>query len=364
MVGFRLLESEWALYFLSICSLFACGVFACGASEKEVRPAGADALGRTGGAGGQMAAGRASQGEGGIEVANGAASGVEFSVAPTLESGRYVFRAGELTLTVDPSIGGRVTRFSLGGTNVLTGPEVVAKGEGSLPNMFGSTFWTSPQSDWGWPPEEAIDRAAHRARLDGPVLELVSEAGATTGYAVTKRVWMDAEREQVTLEYELENQRATLPAAPWEVSRVPKDGLVFFPARSPALAPSTLESTLLDGVAWLDVAHAPAADSKLFQDGAEGWLAYVHRDVAFIKTFEDIARGEQASGEAEIEIFVSGAFDYVELEQQGRVGLPPRGKSSRWRVGWLLRRLPPDVSASLGDAALVSWVRGVVSGSR
>lgn len=296
-------------------------------------------------------------------MVNGAASEVEF-LAPTVDGGRYVFRAGELTLAVDPSIGGRVTQLSLGGTNVLTGPEVVANGEGSLPNMFGSTFWTSPQSDWGWPPEEAIDRAPHRARLDGPVLELVSEPGATTGYAVTKRIWMDAAREQVTLEYVLENRRATLPAAPWEISRVPKEGLVFFPARSPALPPSTLDSTLLDGVAWLDIAHAPGLDSKLFQDGSEGWLAYVRRGVAFIKTFEDIARAEQASGEAEIEIFVSGAFDYIEIEQQGRLGLPPRGGSSRWRVGWLLRRLPPDITVSLGDAALVSWVRGVVSDSR
>lgn len=297
-------------------------------------------------------------------MTDGASSGVELS-APTLDGEeRYVFRAGELMLEVDPSIGGRVTRFSLGGTNLLTGPEVVASGEGSLPNMFGSTFWTSPQSDWGWPPEEAIDRAAHHARLDGAVLELVSEPGATTGYAVKKRVWMDAAREQVTLEYTLENQRATLPAAPWEISRVPKEGLVFFPARSPAVEPSTLPSTLLDGVAWLDIAEAPGVDSKLFQDGSEGWLAYVYRDLVFIKTFEDIARAEQANGEAEIEIFVSGAFDYVEIEQQGRLGLPPRGGSSVWRVGWMLRRLPPDIVASLGDVALVSWVRGIANASR
>jgi hypothetical protein len=355
MVGSRLLAGLLAF----------CVLYACGASEKEVRPTGAEPLARAAGSGGQggAAAGGASPGEGGIEVLNGAASDVEFS-APTLDGGRYVFRVGELELAVDPSIGGRVTRFSLGGTNVLTGPEVVASGDGSLPNMFGSTFWTSPQSDWGWPPEEAIDSAAHRARLDGAVLELVSEPGATTGYAVRKRVWMDAGRQQVTLEYVLENRRATLPAAPWEISRVPKEGLVFFPARSPTLGPSTLESTLLDGVAWLDIAHAPAGDSKLFQDGSEGWLAYVHRDLAFIKTFDDIARADQASGEAEIEVFVSGAFDYVEIEQQGRLALPPRGGSSRWRVGWLLRRLPPEVAVSVGNAALVSWVRGVLSGSR
>jgi Domain of unknown function (DUF4380) len=288
----------------------------------------------------------------------------ERATAPVLENGRYVFRNEELELEVNPAIGGRITRFSLRGTNILTGPDVVAQGEGALPNMYGSTFWTSPQSVWSWPPEAALDSDPHTASLQGNGLRLLSEAGATTGYAVQKHFSMDAVRARVLIEYVLQNRSATLAAAPWEVSRVPKEGLVFFPAASPALAESTLQSRMIDGIAWIDVQQAPSADSKLFQDGSEGWLAYAYRDLVFIKLFDDVARADQAAGEAEIEIFVNGSFDYVEVEQQGPSRLPPIGGSSSWRVAWLLRQRPEALDATLGNTGLVAWVRQQVAAAR
>lgn len=284
--------------------------------------------------------------------------------SPTLENGRYVFRAGELELEVNPAIGGRVTRFSLDGVNILTGPEVVADGQGALPNMYGSTFWTSPQSVWSWPPERALDSDPHEVSLDGDVLSLLSQAGATTGLGVQKRFALDAQRSRITIEYALMNHSATLAAAPWEVTRVPKEGLAFFPAAAPPGTASTLQPRTIDGIAWVDVQEAPASDSKLFQDGAEGWLAFAHRDLVFIKVFEDVLPAAQASGEAEIEVFVNGAFDYVELEQQGPYALLPVGASSSWRVTWLLRRRPEDVRAFVGSAALVDWVRQQVAAAR
>jgi hypothetical protein len=286
------------------------------------------------------------------------------SATPVLVAGRYRLGVRDVELEVDPKIGGRITRFSLNGANILTGPEVVAGGEGSLPNMYGSTFWTSPQSAWGWPPEIAIDAAEHRAEVAGDVLTLVSEAGAATGYSVRKRFWTDVVRGRISIEYTLQNQHATLPAAPWEISRVPKEGLVLFAAGAPALAQSNLPSSYADGVAWVDIALAPGLDSKLFQDGSEGWIAYVYRDVAFIKVFDDTPSDAAAPGEAEIEVFVSGRYDYVEIEQQGRYELPPPGGTASWQVHWLLKRLPPGLDASLGSRELVAWLRGVVAESR
>jgi hypothetical protein len=283
---------------------------------------------------------------------------------PVLDAGRYVLRLGDVELVVDPSIGGRVTRFSLGGENILTGPEVVAAGQDTTPNMYGSTFWTSPQSAWGWPPEAALDTASHRARLDGPVLELASDAGATTGYSVRKRFWTDAVKNLISIEYTLENQRAELPAAPWEISRVPKEGFVFFASTGAALPASTLPSIVRDGVVWVDVAAAPAVDSKLFQDGSEGWLAYVWRNLIFVKIFEPLSAAEAAPSEAEIEVFVNGNFEYVEIEQQGRYLLPPMGGTSSWQVDWVLDRLPAKVGPELGSAALVAWVRARVASVR
>jgi hypothetical protein len=283
---------------------------------------------------------------------------------PAFDNGHFVLRSGEIELAVDPTIGGRVTRFSLAGVNILTGPEVVALGPASTPNMYGSTFWTSPQSDWGWPPEAAMDNDAQRATVEGNVLRLQSGAGAATGYSVLKRFWADAERGVFRVEYTLQNQSATRPAAPWEISRVPKEGLVFFASRSAPLAQSTLPSQSVDGITWIDIARAAAMDSKLFQDGSEGWLAYAYRDLVFIKVFDDVSPADQAPSEAEIEVFVSGQFSYVEIEQQGPYTLPAPGASLAWQVGWLLRRRPPEIPALIGDAALVDWVRSEVDNAR
>jgi hypothetical protein len=321
---------------------------ACSTSEEPgMRPAATDR--------GAPSTGQAAEGD--DEVTSARAANPAATAGPALDAGRYVFRMGEVELEIDPAIGGRVTRFSLAGENILTGPEVVAAGEGSLPNMYGSTFWTSPQSAWGWPPEAAIDAASHQAEVVGDALELASEPGATTGYAVRKRFWTDAARERISIEYTLENQRATLPAAPWEISRVPKQGFVFFAASSPALAQSSLPSSSREGVTWIDIGSAPAVDSKLFQDGSEGWLAYVYRDLVFIKTFDDTSVADAAPSEAEIEIFVSGLYDYVEIEQQGRYAMPAAGGRSSWQVNWVLERLPAGLDASLGSAELVAWVR-------
>jgi hypothetical protein len=331
------------------------GLVDCGAPERGARSNDAESA---------AAPPQTQMTEGDGQVNGGGSAASAPATVPTLEAGRYVLRMGEVELEVDPTVGGRVTRFSLAGENILTGPEVVAAGEGSTPNMYGSTFWTSPQSAWGWPPEAAIDAALHRSEVVGAALELTSDAGATTGYAVRKRFSADAAQSRISIEYTLDNQRATLPAAPWEISRVPKQGIVLFAASSPALAQSSLPSTFRDGIAWIDIGLAPTSDSKLFQDGSEGWLAFIYRDLAFIKTFEDTPADEAAPGEAEIEIFASGLYDYVEIEQQGRYAMPPAGGRSSWQVHWLLRRVPSGLDASLGSSALVAWVRDQVSRAR
>ena len=326
---------------------------ACGASEKEVKNSALS------GAPNSDVTPPSDANSGGENMAGSARP-----VVPSASGSRYVFQLGELRLEVDAARGGRIVHFGAGGDNLLTGPDVVAAGDQNLQNMFGSTFWTSPQSDWGWPPEVAVDQGEYRATVDGNVLSLESGTGEKTGYAVTKRIWADAALGRVSLEYTLHNLSATKAAAPWEVSRVPKSGFVFFPSESDPLEKSTLLSQRRDGVAWLDIAQAPAGDSKLFQDGSEGWLAYVRGDIVFIKTFENVPLSEQAEGESEIEVYVNGGFDYVEIEQQGRYQALPSGGSAPWRVDWYLRQRPAEIEGSVGDPALVSWVRSVLAAAR
>lgn len=328
-------------------------------------PAGADGAADRGDSGaGSSAEPPGGSGEGEEEAVANQGVGAGRVDAPVLAQGRYIFRAAGLEVEVDPAVGGRITRASLDGGELLTGPDVVAGGTGSIPNMYGSTFWTSPQRAWGWPPEIALDSAPHAAIVERGTLRLQSEPGATTGYAVEKRFSLDGERAIFHAEYTLQNLSASEPAAPWEITRVPKSGLVFFPSRGAPAEQSTLGAEIISGLSWVDVASAPARDAKLFQDGAEGWLAHATGDFVLIKVFEDIEPEAQAPSEAEIEVFVNGDFGYVEIEQQGRYALPPTGGASSWRVDWLLRRRPREVPLTLGDPALAAWVRDQVRAAR
>lgn len=284
------------------------------------------------------------------------------------DDGRFRFEFAHTSLEIDATFGGRITRFARDGggheplkLNILTGPALVADGDTVAQSLFGSTVWTSPQSVWSWPPEAEIDSAPYAATLTEHVLHLLGGAGPITGIAIEKSFTPDSEADQLHIEYMLHNTGAApTHAAPWEVSRVPKAGLVLFPAEFVALPQSTLASQLIDGIAWVDLGAPPAGSAKLFQDGREGWLAYVNDGVAFIKRFEDIEHGEQAPGEADIGVYVDGTFDYVELEQQGRYAeIPPGGSSEAWPVQWRLRRLPEALrgEAHVGSRRLVEWVR-------
>ena len=74
------------------------------------------------------------------------------SVMPSATGSLYSFQFGDTQFAVDANLGGRIVTFASSGRNILTGPAVDAAN-------FGSTFWSSPQSDWNWPPPpESIRR--------------------------------------------------------------------------------------------------------------------------------------------------------------------------------------------------------------
>jgi hypothetical protein len=266
----------------------------------------------------------------------------------------YAFSFGEQRLVVDPSDGGRVIEFSLAGKNILRGR---AESE-----SYGSSFWTSPQSDWSWPPPFELDSGVWQARVDGSDLVLESALVTKLSLSVTQRVSLDRSREAVTFRYTI-HQRGNVPrkVAPWQNTRVAPGGLTFYPSGGPLSPESTLSFDTSGEIAFLR--HDPArftSGVKSFGDGKEGWLAHVEGDLVLIKAFPDVAPEQQAPKEAEIEIFVDGAGKFVEVEQQGPyVELQP-GQSSEWVVTWYLRHLPKNVVAEPGSAPLVDFIRRTI----
>lgn len=279
--------------------------------------------------------------------------------APSVSGSVYTFTFGDTQFAVDAAKAGRIVSFSLAGKNILTAPK---SGED---NNWGSTFWPSPQSDWGWPPPAAIDPKPHTARVVGNTLVVESAVDPGLGLCVSKTVSVDAAKGMVAIDYGIANQGSTArKVAPWEISRVATGGLTFFPMGGGKPWRGMQELLPLDlqnGVAWFAAPQAPAGnDQKVFADGREGWIAHVAGDLLLVKAFADTTPAQAAPGESEIELYTDPGRTYVEVENQGAYATVEPGKASVWPVRWFLRKLDSNIKVQPGCADLLAVVRGLV----
>jgi len=274
--------------------------------------------------------------------------------APTTNTGEFCLEFGTTRFCVDPKLGGRITEFGTGGENVLCSVDDL----GDWTNG-GSTFWTSPQSAWGWPPNPKLDREPYAAELDVAAarLTLLSprfEVGGST-LTLSKRFWPDLEREAVVIEYVVHNHGPTISLAGWEVSRVPAAGQTFFAGNAAhALGglPTPRITTDASGWIWMDHATQPS-EAKLGADATRGFVAYVTPQLLFLKTFVDHPAESAAPNEAEVELYVKPGR-YVEIEQQGPLREIALGQELSYRVDWYIRGLAPKTSASNADWVLLT----------
>jgi hypothetical protein len=274
-------------------------------------------------------------------------------------NGDYVLALGTLSFEVAPA-GARVVDVRLpDGVNLLTGPSVDS-------TNFGATFWTSPQSAWGWPPPASFDTAPYQVSGSESSLTFSGPADGEVGAQIAKRFTAGPAAAQVDVEYRITAVGGDREFAPWEITRVFPGGLTFFPTGAGApragggfALPPTRQAA---GCTWYQhPGVAPGADQKLLADGAGGWLAHVAGDVVLIKKFADVPDGAAAPGEAEIEIFVDGQGRYVEVEEQGAYRPVAEGQTLVWPVTWFVRRLPAGLNATAGSADLVAFVQALVS---
>jgi len=299
-----------------------------------------------------------------VVVALGFWPGCDSNKGPVFKQGDlYGLESGALSFAVDPH-GARIVDVHLAGAaNLLTGPA-------ANPTNFGSTFWTSPQSRWGWPPPSAFDTDAYMPSTTDARIAFDGPTATALGVRMRKQFGVDVHRAgRIAAEYQIAATDDTgSSVAPWEISRVPAGGLTFFgtgltaPTAGGGFAlPPTQDAA---GCTWLDDRATPIPttgsrpDQKLLADGTGGWLAHVDGDVLLLKQFPDLPPGMAAPGEAEIEIFVQGAGAYVEIEEQGPYQtLAAAGQTLTWDVAWLVARLPPGLAVRLGNPDLVSFVQ-------
>jgi hypothetical protein len=281
-------------------------------------------------------------------------------VLVTREGSRFCLAAGDIALKIDASVGARIVEFSLSGQNVLTT-------ESLHPACYGSTFWTSPQSAWGWPPPAEIDTDPYRPTVSDECVVFEGAPSCALGIAVTKSFHV-GEDGVVGIEYTATNRGSTRTSlAPWEVTRVAHEGVTFFSCEAriePPGARRPPDSARMGEILWIAHDRPAPEDQKLYATGSQGWLAHATSDFLFVKTFPVIAPDAVAPDEGEVEIFVNRSPRYVELEHQGAFAPLEPGAAVNWTVEWHLVALPADAAPVIGDPALFRFVESIFATKR
>jgi len=261
--------------------------------------------------------------------------------------------------------GGLVTAVKLNGDNFLVDQPVGPSG------VQGATVWTSPQSDWGWPPPAAFDNATYDVKVDVPGMSvtLTGPVDDQTGLRLIKRFYVELRYAMVRAEITLRNERSEQPkhVAPWIIMRVWPHGLTFYRTREQSLEHGELKSVTKETaehevfgssgqVTWFRHDELQAdSGGKLFADPAQGWLAHTDGKSLMLLTFPPYR--DTAPGESLVEMYALPGYE--ELEYQGKYQTLALGETLSWDTGWAPRRLPPGVSATVGDNSLLRFTESV-----
>ena len=240
----------------------------------------------------------------------------------------YSISVGDVTMTIDAARGAKILSFKRGDAEIISQLKMF--------NAFGSTFWTSPQSEWNWPPVAEYDRLEYQVEQTPETLVMEGKTSERFGYSIRKKFEADPSDGSIVVTYSIVNHSdQTRKVAPWEITRVPGEGLIFFAAKSSDITPDGLmEFNDKYGAAWYSFDEAKE-NRKINADG-KGWLAYEGNNLLLVKKFPDLKPSQPAPAEAEIQVYVNQGTSFIELESQGAYSELAPGESLNYSVKWYL----------------------------
>jgi len=247
----------------------------------------------------------------------------------------FTLKNGDVSMTINADKGGKILSLKYQDKEVLS--------QSRWPESFGSTFWTSPQKEWNWPPVPEFDKQAYTVKQKSESrLTITSPVSGRLNLSVGKDFQTDAKDGAFIITYSIKNEgNEPRRVAPWEISRVPNaDGLIFFEAVDSIWPAGLMSFETEQGASWYKTDEAPQ-NRKVNADG-HGWLAYAANDLLLVKRFQDLKNNEPAPGEAEVQVYVNRGKTYIELESQGAYTLLQPGEQLQWTVRWYL--LPADTT--------------------
>lgn len=281
---------------------------------------------------------------------------VAFGVTTTLaqdNDGKYTLQNGERTMVIDAAKGGKILSLKYGEREVIS--------QLRWPEAFGSTFWTSPQKEWNWPPVPEYDKRPYAVEQKDGVLTLTSEVSERMKYRIRKAFAVDERDGAFVITYTIINESDEVRrVAPWEITRVQNEGgLIFFEAPVEGITPAGLmDFKDAFGAAWYQTDETNG-NRKVNADG-KGWLAYYNNGLLLVKQFDDLDASQPAPDEAEIQVYVNRGKAHIELESQGAYTTLQPKESVNWTVRWYLQPsdLPVEPSEKLLKLARKQINRG------
>ena len=134
------------------------------------------------------------------------------------ETGQYVLKCGNVSMTIDAAKGGKILSYKYGDQEVIS--------QLKWPEAFGSTFWTSPQKEWYWPPVPEYDKKPYQVEEKDGVLTMTSEVNEKLKFKICKAFAVDEQHQAIVITYSIINASdETRKVAPWEITRVQNEGI-------------------------------------------------------------------------------------------------------------------------------------------
>ena len=284
-----------------------------------------------------------------VVLLGGLAASAATSAYKMVGDQKYVFTLGEQSITIDAAAGAKIISYKYGEKEVIS--------QSAWRESFGSTFWTSPQKEWSWPPVIEYDKKAYTVEEKLASLVMTSQVNAKLGYRIIKEFAADEKKGCFVITYSIRNEtEVTKQVAPWEITRVPNDGLIFFDAKTADITPAGLMPfEEMNGISWYRTDTANE-NRKVNADG-KGWLAYLNDGLLMVKKFQDLNLSQPAPDEAEIQVYVNRGKTYIELESQGAYTTLQPGEALSWTVRWALLPYQGETTPS---KALIKKVRKVI----
>ena len=257
-------------------------------------------------------------------------------------------KVGDVTMTIYPTKGAKIMSLKYKGQEVIS--------QQKAPESFGSTFWTSPQKEWNWPPVQEFDKGVYQVEEHDGRLIMTSEVSPRLKYRVRKEFAAASPGPSeggesgggFVVTYSIINESdETRQVAPWEITRVENTGgVIFFDAPLDGITPAgILPFKAEHGAVWYNPDETNE-NRKINADG-KGWYAYCNKGLLLLKKFDDLpsqtsnlksqtSQLAPAPGEAEIQVYVNRGKTFIELESQGAYTTLKPHEELSWTVRWYL----------------------------